>query len=413
MTTINMTISRPLAPVFSPLHGLASLGAGGLAVSFFIWLLFLTPHPGQPVPTYETLARLDATGQASWIPFVSAMIVVLAIAHYALLAWWLRTGRNLPIQTKEQQYRGESHIFKMLAPLILAMSVNVGFVVGLVFVPGLWSIKEWLFPGALIAFAILFGVTTMRWVHQQRLLRSDQLDYRSKGLIELLATFAFAMITVGFSASAAMSQTPWIHGTGTFLALASGIMAIWAALIVLRDRLPNLKQHPIAATATGSLLMGVPILTVLGIAAYRLLKAGQHHFGLPIDDSWIVAVLGMALITQVLIFLWAAPRVLKFAGFRTLVLSAPQGSSFSLICPGVGLFVMSMFFAANAMSLATQLPDWVPIATYSALAVIQGATRALFVHLLLNAMPRKKTRRFYRTPNPSGVARTNTIDSLR
>ena len=37
-------------------------------------------------------------------------------------------------------------------PLALAMSVNVGFIIGLTFVPGLWSIVEYMFPAAILAF---------------------------------------------------------------------------------------------------------------------------------------------------------------------------------------------------------------------------------------------------------------------
>ena len=43
----------------------------------------------------------------------------------------------------------------MAMPLALAMSVNGMFIVGLVFVPGLWSIVEYLFPMALVAFAAI------------------------------------------------------------------------------------------------------------------------------------------------------------------------------------------------------------------------------------------------------------------
>jgi hypothetical protein len=38
---------------YSPLYFLASLGAGGLAVTFFMWLMFWVPHPEQPVPIFE------------------------------------------------------------------------------------------------------------------------------------------------------------------------------------------------------------------------------------------------------------------------------------------------------------------------------------------------------------------------
>ena len=37
----------------------------------------------------------------------------------------------------------------MALPLALAMSVNVAFVAGAVFVPGLWGVREMLFPLAL------------------------------------------------------------------------------------------------------------------------------------------------------------------------------------------------------------------------------------------------------------------------
>lgn len=39
--------------------------------------------------------------------------------------------------------------------LALAMTVNVGFIVGLVFVPDLWAAVEYLFPLAMIAFALI------------------------------------------------------------------------------------------------------------------------------------------------------------------------------------------------------------------------------------------------------------------
>lgn len=378
---------------FSPLHGLASLGAGGLSVSFFVWLMFLTPHPDSPVPTFETLAMAQSTTEHGWITLVSTMVAIMAFTHYALLGWWLRQGHKLPQDTRLAMFAGESHIFKMVAPLVLAMSVNAGFVVGLVFVPGLWSVKEYLFPVALLAFLVLFVVTTERWLTQQSLLKSNELSYQSKGLIELLATFAFAMITVGFSASAAMSDTAWIHTTGVVLSFAGAAMTLWAAVRVLADRLPNLRAHPIAATATGSLLMGVPILTVLGIAVYRVMMAGKHHFDIELGQGVVTATLGILFLSQLLIFLVATPTLLRSGGWRTLVSEQPQGSSFSLICPGVGLFVLGMFLVSNGLIPSGWLQGASATVAYSVLAVIQAATLVLFAYLLINAMPGKHKRR--------------------
>lgn len=375
---------------FSPLHGLASLGAGGLSVSFFVWLMFLTQHPDAPVPTYESLALAKLAGEGgSWITLVMTMIAILALAHYGLLVWWLRQGQRLPTESRLGLFAGEAHIFKMVAPLVLAMSVNAGFVVGLVFVPGLWTVKEYLFPLALLAFLVLFVVATRRWLAQQALLKSARLSYQNKGLIELLATFAFAMITVGFSASAAMSNTTWIHTAGVLLSFAGAAMTIWAAIRVLLDRVPGLRQRPIAATATGSLLMGVPILTVLGIAIYRVMMAGEHHFNIDLGQGLITTTLGLLFVSQILIFLVATPTVMRSGGWRTLVSEQPQGASFSLICPGVGLFVLGMFLVSNGLIPMGWLHGTSATVAYSLLALIQIATLALFAYLLVNAMPGK------------------------
>lgn len=384
---------------FTPLHGLASLGAGGLSVSFFVWLMFLTPHPDSPVPTYESLVLASSTSHSQgWITFVTTMVGVMAFAHYALLGWWLRRGSKLPASDKANLFRGEAHVFRMITPLVLAMSVNAGFVVGLVFVPGLWQVKEWLFPFALLAFAILLVVATQRWLAQQTLLKSEQLSYQSKGLIELLATFAFAMIAVGFSASAAMSDTVWIHTTGLVLSLVAAVMAIWATIRVFRDRLITLSQHRVAAAATGSLLMGVPILTILGIASYRLMMAGRHHFALDVTQGVVTVTLAALFIAQILIFLVATPKLIQRGGWRTLVTEQPQGASFSLICPGVGLFVLGMFLVSHGLVPAGLLSGVAVTISYGLLAAIQMATLTLFAYLLIYAMPGKR-----RSPRSTGA----------
>ena len=38
---------------FSPMCFLSALGAGGLSVSFFMYLMFLVPHPNTPMATYD------------------------------------------------------------------------------------------------------------------------------------------------------------------------------------------------------------------------------------------------------------------------------------------------------------------------------------------------------------------------
>jgi len=382
-------MKRRLIP-FSPLHGLASLGAGGLAISFFVWLLAFAPLGGLPVPTAEQLqlARQDLAW-SGWIDFWVMMLALLALAHYSLLIWWFHRSR-VASHVHENLYSGEAHIFRLLTPLLLAMSINVTFVVGLVFVPGLWSIKEWLFPFALLGFAGLLLMALTRWQAQRRLVKQEGFTYQGKGLVELFTAFALGMIAVGFSASAAMSEMAIWHTIGTVMAIMTGGFALVAVADVLRIRVRGLMGSPTAATATGSLLIGVPILTILGIAAYRLLMAGKHHFEMNLGAWSITALLATIFLTQLLIFIIVTPKLIRHAGWQTLVKADPQGASFSLICPGVGLFVLGMFLVSKGLLATGLITATLAMGLFGLLALIQIATLGLFVYLLLYAMPTEK-----------------------
>ena len=82
-------ISRP-ADSYSPLYFLAALGAGGLAVTFFMWLFFWVPHPGQPVPVFEDIMAAFQTGSLamqSAILLAMAGIAVFAVLHFKSMIW--------------------------------------------------------------------------------------------------------------------------------------------------------------------------------------------------------------------------------------------------------------------------------------------------------------------------------------
>jgi hypothetical protein len=79
MTT---TRTRP-ADSYSPLYFLASLGAGGLSVTFFMYLMFWVPYSGRPVPVFEDLAAVFAAG-----PLALQIAVAIAMAGIAVMAFF-------------------------------------------------------------------------------------------------------------------------------------------------------------------------------------------------------------------------------------------------------------------------------------------------------------------------------------
>lgn len=131
-----------------------------------MWLYMWVPHPAQPVPLFEDIALAFGTGT----PALRAMIVVaaLGIAGFSVL-----NIRSLIWNLGQlQRYRGTEAHRKLITsnaetqltalPLALAMTVNVGFILGMVFVPGLWSVVEYLFPVAMLAFAAIGGLALVQ-----------------------------------------------------------------------------------------------------------------------------------------------------------------------------------------------------------------------------------------------------------
>jgi hypothetical protein len=199
-----MSLSKAAPAPYNPLYFLAALGAGGLAVSFFMYIMWMTPHAGQPIPSFSTLMAAFQTGSLAMQALIAvslAGIVVFSVLHVRLLVWnfsrynaWKQTEAAQKLRT------GNAETQLMSIPLTLAMSVNVGFIIGAVFVPGLWGIVEFLFPAALLAFALI-GVYALRLFadFMSRVLVDGGFHCaNNNSLATMLSVFAFAMIGVGF-----------------------------------------------------------------------------------------------------------------------------------------------------------------------------------------------------------------------
>ena len=138
---------------YSPVYFLAALGAGGLSVSFFMYHMFLVPHDGVPMATFDFIYPILLQG--NWLSLVSAIALVFIIGfaylHFKLLIWNVKKF-NAFKQTEAYQKLKSSNaeVTLMTIPLTFAMTINVCFVLGAVFVPGLWNIVEYMFPFALL-----------------------------------------------------------------------------------------------------------------------------------------------------------------------------------------------------------------------------------------------------------------------
>ncbi|MBX0329834.1 hypothetical protein K2Z83_19400 [Oscillochloris sp. ZM17-4] len=322
-----------------------------MAVAFFIWLNFLIPHPKTPIITFDGIAAFMSGSSAlaqSLTIVAMAMIIFFAVRHIRLLLWNLREYSHYK-QTSAYLSLRETNaaIGLMSLPLTLGMTVNVIFVLGAVFVPGLWSIVEYLFP---ISLTALFGVGALAMYTFLnifgRALATGHFDCtRNNNLSQLLAVMTFTMVAVGLAAPAAMSTVRATIAVSILGALfflgAAALMGM--VLLVLGFR--GMLEHGLSVEAGSSLWTLIPILTLAGIAMVRITHGLHSGFEAHTEPASMFMLTGGIVSLQLLIGLIGYAVLRQVGYFRTYLWGKGRSSgSFALICPAVALFVFGMFF---------------------------------------------------------------------
>ncbi len=353
------THQRP-ADRYSPLYFLASLGAGGITVSFFMFLMFWVPHPGRPVPIFEDISAAFATGGTALQAAIAVAVVGIALFAFLnvkSLLWNLsayRAFRETEGYTALRNSNAETTLLAM--PLALAMTVNAMFIVGLVFVPGLWSIVEYLFPLAMIAFAAI-GWQAFRLIGDflgRVLAKGGLFDVTAhNSFAQLLPAFAVSMVAVGFAAPAAMSTAPVTVGVSLILSTFLGIAAILYTLFAATTAVSSMLQHGTAREAGPTLMIVVPIVTVLGIMFLRQNHGLHTTFGVHGGDGQTMIFLARLLGIQI-VFLGLGAVVLRAQGYFDDFVMGTKTSpgSYALVCPAVALSVMLHFFTNKGLVAA-------------------------------------------------------------
>ncbi len=388
---------RP-ADRWTPLYFLASVGAGGLAVTFFMYLMFWVPHPGQPVPVFEDITAALATGSFALKASIAIALVGIAIfgaANLSLLIWNLRHYARFARSVQGHALRQTNAETQVMAlPLALAMSINAGFILGLVFVPGLWSVVEYLFPLAVIAF-LAVGVLAFRLYGRflARVMASGGFDCaKNNSFAQMLPAFALAMIGVGLAAPSAMSTMPVVAGislmVSTFFLVAATAIAVVGVMLGLRAILEN----GVAAEQAPTLMMVIPLTTVLGILLLRQSHGLHVHFDVHGGAGDTLTMLTRLMSVELLFALFGL-LILGATGYARRFMTGDTVSpgNYALICPGVALSVLMQFwinkgFVATGMIAKFGAAYW----ALSGIAIaVQIAMIALMAYLhLRHFLPR-------------------------
>jgi len=336
-------------PAYNPLYWLAALGAGGLTVSFFVYINFMVPHKGVPMATFDQV--YPALIKGDWLSIVTALslifVVIFALLHIKLLLWNIKefaAYKKTEAYTAMKESNNEVQLFAI--PLTLAMTINVFFVTFALFVPHLWDYVEYLFPGALLAFMVAgYYVLKIFAEYLSRLLAHGELDFtQNNSLAQMLSVFAFTMVGVGFAAPAAMSKTLAVNAIGAF----GSIFFISAAVLLLMIKLvlgfKSMFKDGIAPEATPTLWIIIPILTLIGISLVRLFFGFEHRFHAEMPKTDMFALTSVIISLQILFGLLGYAVMKRVKYFKTYVFGDKQSvASLALICPGVAFTVFYLF----------------------------------------------------------------------
>lgn len=333
---------------WSTLHFLAPLGAGGMVVTFFMYLLFWVPHPGRPIPVYsDWLSHIQTAGLGKQAVILLGLTGILGFGwiHFKWLFLNFSQYQKFKADGGIDKIKGtNAHTQLMAMPLTYGMSINVCFIIAAIFIPNLWEIIEWLFPfSILLLFIVGIWASRIYLDFFSLVLQHGSFDHTANNsLSQLLPSFAFAMVGVGLAAPAAMSHNDMVIGISYLLSIFFTTGALFLALIKLIIGMNDMFKHGISEAALPTLWVVIPILTTAGIAIMRL-SHGLHTLKIGHGASDFI-LLAIIFSIQIIFFLlgWA---VMKRMNYFQMLLNNKENPpvTLALICPGVAFVVMGHF----------------------------------------------------------------------
>lgn len=363
---------------FSPLLFLASLGAGGIAVSGFAFFNYTFPHAKGLIKYADVHQNTLNLAQTLLFTSIEAIMLIFIALHLVLsvifaikLFKWIKTEEYKNFLQDPLQNAG------ILAPFIsIFMTLNVFIGAVRYFVPYLaLNLQKFMLAG-LIFWGIFWLWLMFTEIKLLKISFLNSFDVSKIHFGWLLHPFALGMATVTGTGIAAMAQNSQIADIAFFLSLISGTMGLFLLLVkavaifkshFAQNGLPEKQFLP-------SMLIIIPNITLYAISAFRIGHYLETHQGFHMGAYFlIVMTTAFAFEVWYLAFgLSLLATYLKKDFFKEFFIS-----QWGLICPLVAFAVLGSFvynlFSPNML-------------TYITLVATIAITVSTFFFLLLKQM---------------------------
>jgi len=331
---------------FNPLLFLASLGAGGIAVSGFILIQYGGLFNGKGLAVFKSVVQTPLSITLEFIMvFFAILHMILTVLFLNAYFAWRKTEVFKTFSENPLVNSG------LMAPLVsLVMSMNIVIAVVRYFMPAVSDNFQAIMAPAFVGYVALWFITvfTVLSLLKKSFIRSFDVDKIHFGW--LLQPFALAMVTVtgtGFAAlaknSGEITYNSDIAGFAAFLALISGSMAVFLTYIKVAS---IFKKHlhregPLENHFMPTYLIVLPIITLIGISVFRFGHYLNHLYHAPI----LFSIAKLILISLYAFQLW-------YFAFGLMMLKGYWGgyfkekfhvSQWGLVCPFVAVSALSTF----------------------------------------------------------------------
>lgn len=345
-------------PQFQVLHILAALGAAGMTASFFFIVNFTTKHPGDVFISWDVLLR-DYLGGTSAHQIVVQLYMLgatlSAVLHFVLLSRWFK-GFNQFKRTEafEKLKNSNAEVQLMAIPLTLTMTMNVFFILGAMFIPGLFSeitlfgitaqLIDFMMVGAGVYFTLMLVLALKIFsVYWMRLVDGNLDFIQNSNLAQLLAIFAFGMIGVSLGALS-LSKVSGIALYGMSMAYIVITLTIFLGLIKLIIGFKSMFEEGIAAPATVTLLLPMVITGMIVVGLLRADFGAIHALDCMRDSTYHLHVTTIGLGFSIFVALFALSVMRRKKYFQLLHEGKLDSTAFALICPGFAFEVQMVMW---------------------------------------------------------------------
>jgi len=348
---------------FEILHILAALGAAGMTASFFFAINYMTVHPGKVFVDFNTLLT-NHFGHTDVLSLFIQTYLVAAVSaatlHFVLLIRWFK-GFKIYRKTAEYQQLIHSNreVQLMAIPLTLTMTMNVFFILGSLFIPGLFDsinlfglqmqLIDPLFIMAGVYFFAVFVLALKIFSKYFLRLIDGELDFiQNANLSQFLALFSFGMIGVGFGALG-FSKIPEIAFFGTSMAYI--VIGLTVTLSILKFVLgfKSIFEHGINTNASVTLLIPVTVIAMTIVGLYRADIGTMHTLNLDRNTTYHLVLFTIGVGVSLLVGLFGLQAMRRKGFFKALNNNQTDAGALAMVCPGFSLEVQMVLWLSIGM----------------------------------------------------------------